>query len=434
MRKLGTREQGRRRFWLRLAGCGQVDLHRLMREHLDASPAMGSLTPVSKDAREQPQPGVDGAGHSPHVASACSCHSTGTALSLGQPRDFRMRAAYTSRRLPSASVRCSVAESTCPAGQSSRPSGCSTKSREDEAASFERQGDLGWGIASSRSCVIRRRQERLSKLSRAHRLRRQLMPQFQAQGRDPLADHLPQLLSSRRMTAPTVGVLFQVFIGKRSFKGSPMQVEGHHIGRGEGTLGQLREEQFVDDAVAEESDLALRLPSGMGRDHHPTACARWPDGHLFAVVQGAHEGTFRTAELLISCQMQADLDLRSVKQLIVFAAHHKREASQVGEDGSGAILPIQTREPHALATAGARADRLGSLLPPDAALPETCRSQRCAIRAEPLMGMGLQHGGAGAHDLPALASRVARGTERAQTPLGSGGDLDSVARQLTRAA
>ena len=101
------------------------------------------------------------------------------------------------------------------------------------------------------------------------------------------------------MAHPPIGVLFQIFIGKRIFKGPTMEVEGHHIGRGEGALRQLREEQFVDDAVAFDADLALLLTSRMGCYHHPTARARRPNGHLGAVVKRAHQLTFGAAELLI---------------------------------------------------------------------------------------------------------------------------------------
>jgi hypothetical protein len=80
MRSLRTRQQRHPRGWLSLAGWGQMNLHLLVSEHLLASPAMGSSAPVSKDARGQLHPGADGAAHSPAVASACSCRSTGTAL------------------------------------------------------------------------------------------------------------------------------------------------------------------------------------------------------------------------------------------------------------------------------------------------------------------------------------------------------------------
>ncbi len=71
-----------------------------------------------------------------------------------------------------------------------------------------------------------------------------------------------------------------------------MQIQRHHIAGGESALGQLREEQFVDDAVTFDTDLALLWSSGMGRDHDPAACAQRPDGHLIAVVERAHELRF----------------------------------------------------------------------------------------------------------------------------------------------
>ena len=134
------------------------------------------------------------------------------------------------------------------------------------------------------------------------------------------------------------------------------------------------------------------------------------DGDLRAVVKSAHELTFRTAELLVFWQMQAEFDLRPIKQLIVFPTHHEREASQVGDDGSGAILPIQPQQ----------RPFLRELLRLQRGLDSChCATQFCPLLAvarvakgpEPLVRVGLQHGGAGTHYFPALASRVARGAE-----------------------
>lgn len=123
MRPLGTSQQGHTGGWLSRARWGQVDLHLLVSEQLHTSLAMGPAVPVSKDARGRLQSGADGAAHSPDVGSRvflpCHWHCS----RKGQPRDFLMRAAYTSCRLPSASVRCSVAVSAYPVGQCSRPSG-----------------------------------------------------------------------------------------------------------------------------------------------------------------------------------------------------------------------------------------------------------------------------------------------------------------------
>jgi hypothetical protein len=51
----------------------------------------------------------------------------------------------------------------------------------------------------------------------------------------------------------------------------------------------------------------------------------------------------RTAELLIWGKVQASLDLRLVKHLILFAAYYIGEPGEIGKDGSGAILPIQAQ-------------------------------------------------------------------------------------------
>jgi hypothetical protein len=62
------------------------------------------------------------------------------------------------------------------------------------------------------------------------------MAQLQAQVPDPLADHLPQFLSSRRVTTPAGSRLFLIFIGKGSFKGATMQIQLDDIGSGERRL------------------------------------------------------------------------------------------------------------------------------------------------------------------------------------------------------
>ena len=143
------------------------------------------------------------------------------------------------------------------------------------------------------------------------------------------------------MTTPAIRVLLQVFIGQGIFKGAAMQIQGHDITRRERVLRQLRQEEFIDDASTGNADPALRRPGGMGRDHHSAPESRRPDGYIRAVVKGAYHLAFRSAELLVWGEVQAGLDLGSVKELVVLASHHIREASQVSYDGSRAILPIQ---------------------------------------------------------------------------------------------
>ena len=108
--------------------------------------------------------------------------------------------------------------------------------------------------------------------------------------------------------------------------------------------------------------------------------------------------------------MQAHLDLRPIKQLIVFATHHEREASQVGYDGSGAILAIQPQQ----------RTILRKLLRLQIGVDSChCPTQFCPVLAiagvakgtEPLMRMHLEGSGAGTHHFSALTSHVARGAE-----------------------
>src|SRR5216684_8302927 len=123
------------------------------------------------------------------------------------------------------------------------------------------------------------------------------MTQFQAEVPDPLTDNLPRFLSGGRMRTPAVGVLLPVFVGKHRFKGTTMQVEGHYIGGGEGVLRQLREKEFVDQALASVTDAALCLGSRVGGHHDAAAAALWSHRHIGAVIELAHQATFRAAEL-----------------------------------------------------------------------------------------------------------------------------------------
>jgi hypothetical protein len=146
------------------------------------------------------------------------------------------------------------------------------------------------------------------------------------------------------MATPAVGVLLQVFIGKRVFKAAAMQGEGHDISSSESVLWQLRQEQLVDDAFALDSDPAFRRACRMGRHHDPALLSRRPHRQVRAVVEGARETTFRMRKLPFCGEMQSRLDSGMVQQQIVFPPHHVSQASQISEDSPGAILPIESQE------------------------------------------------------------------------------------------
>jgi hypothetical protein len=95
------------------------------------------------------------------------------------------------------------------------------------------------------------------KLGGAHRFRFQNVSQLQAEVPRPLTHDLPGFLSPARVATPTIGILFDVFVFQGSFKGPTMEVERHHIGGGEGALGKIGPEEFIDETIANEPDLPL---------------------------------------------------------------------------------------------------------------------------------------------------------------------------------
>jgi hypothetical protein len=116
-----------------------------------------------------------------------------------------------------------------------------------ETPGFPGQANLRRSIATGGSLALRRLYESGGKLGGAHGSRLKLMPQLEPEVPDPLRDDLPGRLPTRRVRTPAIGVLFLVFIGKGRFKGSTMQIEGDDIGSGASALGQIGEEEFVDE-------------------------------------------------------------------------------------------------------------------------------------------------------------------------------------------
>ena len=74
-------------------------------------------------------------------------------------------------------------------------------------------------------------------------------------------------------------------------------------------LSQVREEQLVDDALPGEADATLLLGSWMGRHYNAKAEPCWSHRHVRAVVERAHQPTFRVCELLIGGKLEASLHL-----------------------------------------------------------------------------------------------------------------------------
>src|SRR5215471_9699910 len=147
----------------------------------------------------------------------------------------------------------------------------------------------------------------------------------------------------------------------------------------------------------------------MSRHHHAALYTLWPHGHLWAVVETAYQLAFRALLALIWGEMQTRLDERMIKDCIVFASCHTGKANQVGQHGSGAILSIKPEQGvlfrelvrHEIAVNGC--ESLAQFCSVASVAP-------IAKTAEPVVAMSLRNHGARPDDLPALASRVARGT------------------------
>ena len=123
-----------------------------------------------------------------------------------------------------------------------------------------------------------------------------------------------------------------------------MQIQFDDIRGGEGLLRQLREEEFVDDAFACDAPTGLFwFPAGW------VATTTRHERPSESTGTSGQSERLRTIWLcsprldLISRQVQTCLNQRVIEHAGVFASGHKREPSHIGEDGSGAILPVEPR-------------------------------------------------------------------------------------------
>src|SRR5260221_620812 len=114
-----------------------LDLDALMAHQLDACPAVETTTPIPPENGLRSN--VQGMQQHAHLARLRG----GLALTTlhwsrrGQGRQLRILAPYTTRRLPSASRRCSWGISFWPAGHRSVPSGWRAKSWPEKRPAFQ---------------------------------------------------------------------------------------------------------------------------------------------------------------------------------------------------------------------------------------------------------------------------------------------------------
>src|SRR5690348_1279948 len=116
-----------------------------------------------------------------------------------------------------------------------------------------------------------------------------------------------------------------------------MQVEFDDIADGKCLLRQVGEKEFVHDTLPCDANGTLLVVGWMSGHHHTAEDAFGSHRYLWTVVETAHRPAFWALLKLIWGQMQTGLDLRLIKDAVLFATRHKREASQVRENCSRAV-------------------------------------------------------------------------------------------------
>ncbi len=126
----------------------------------------------------------------------------------------------------------------------------------------------------------------------------------------------------------------------------------------------------------------------MGGHHHATGHALRPDRHSRAVVEAAHDLTFRALLALVWGEVQTRLNEWMIEHRVLFAAGHKGETRQIGEDGPGAILSIEPQQDTLLwnlvrcEVAPDRREALAQFLPVASVAAVAKTAELCGIKTE----------------------------------------------------
>lgn len=141
-----------------------------------------------------------------------------------------------------------------------------------------------------------------SKLGLMHGSRLPLLTEFPTKVPHPLRQDLPELLTVRRVRAPSVAALLPILISKYGLEAPSMQVEPHDISSGEAEGGQGCEEQLIDDLIAGDPNRTSRASGRMGCDNHPTPLSLCGHRQFPTVKQIPAGATFGMCELLVRRQ------------------------------------------------------------------------------------------------------------------------------------
>ncbi len=198
-----------------------------------------------------------------------------------------------------------------------------------------------------------------------------------------------------------------------------MLVELQHRCRRQAAGGLGGEEELVDLTITQRAhrDLLGSCGRNPARDEEPKG-----DGRLGALgLPIADEAHIKELALHLGLQMghaplgglaQARLNQRVVKQPIVTSTDEKAkpQRQEAQEQGQRAVEPIKTEQGVGGADVSGREVGLNGLAGSQQFL-SILAIARVGKRTEPFLGVGLEHGGAGAHDFAAFATAIARGTD-----------------------
>ncbi len=142
----------------------------------------------------------------------------------------------------------------------------------------------------------------------------------------PLAEDLPELLPTRRMRTPAIGILLDVFIGQNRLKGPAMQIQIQHIFGGKSRSGKSGDKQFVDHAITLFPDGGARGCGGMTSDDQSDSRSSCREGDVRAIIKGTGGSTFRMGADLDGRTRQNRLDRGQIQQRIVTTASDETQS------------------------------------------------------------------------------------------------------------
>jgi hypothetical protein len=118
-----------------------------------------------------------------------------------------------------------------------------------------------------------------------------LLPQLQADIPDPLREDLPELLATRRVGDPAVAILFLIFLGEHSFKGTSMQVEMKHIRGRKGLWWHGAQEDLANQSVFGDANSGRSGSDRVGGNDHTHTRSGWGKWNIHEIEKSTRGST-----------------------------------------------------------------------------------------------------------------------------------------------